>query len=100
MNIGDPEIDGEASSDCAIVFTVDQKFLPFALFLIDQIGSRNPERNFDFCIVSTERLTAHPLIEKHRVRICNLSVESVLAAFSSSDRISVATYLGFSFPTP
>lgn len=36
----------------AVVFCVDQTYLPFALFLATQIHDATPGRDFDFCLIS------------------------------------------------
>lgn len=79
----------------AIVFTVDAKFLPYALFTIDQIARLHPNATFDFVIVTQDKLPDHPLIQTHNIRICNLAKDAVGSDFPHTNRISVATYLRF-----
>lgn len=84
-----------ARSDCAVVLTVDAKFLPYGLFLIDQIARTIPERQFDLCILTTAAALSHPLIQEHGVRVVSLPPNVMQADFPHSDRISIATYLRF-----
>ncbi|MDO9526078.1 MAG: glycosyltransferase [Gemmobacter sp.] len=76
----------------AIILTVDRTYLPYALFVIGQIAALHPKRDFDFCIVTTDDLPHHPLIDLHDVRIVRAGLDSVVRAFSVGDRIPVATY--------
>lgn len=42
--------------DCAVTFSCDRKYFPFALFMIRQIDFHNPGRTFDFVIASRDAL--------------------------------------------
>lgn len=79
----------------AIALTVDRKYLPHALFVIDQIAALHPNRDFDFCILTNDDLPHHALIQTHSIRISKLSEQEILKDFAHSERISVATYLRF-----
>lgn len=82
----------------AIVLTVDRKYLAYALFVIDQIASLCPDRDFDFGILTLDLLDSHPLMQRHAVKVRQLPSSELNAALPHSDRISVATYLRFFVP--
>lgn len=51
----------------AVVLCVDQKFLPYALFLADQIHQKEGERDFDICLLSDAPLSIPPGFERLRL---------------------------------
>lgn len=86
---------GEQVHPHAVVITVDRNYFDYGLFVIDQIATLNPQRAFDFAIVTLDDLPHHALIDRHSVRVCKLDDNGVFADFPHSERISVATYLRF-----
>jgi lipopolysaccharide biosynthesis glycosyltransferase len=51
----------------AVVFCADRKFLPFALFLANQLHQHEDDRDYDICIVSDTRLEIPPGFERLRL---------------------------------
>lgn len=88
----------ECVDPAAVVFTVDKKFLPHALFVANQIARLHPARDFDFGIMTMDDLGSHPLIDDLEVKVVRLQEGQVLRSFPHSERISVATYLRFLVP--
>ena len=84
---------GQARHDKAIYFCCDAKFLPYALFLIDQIATRTPERDFDLVLMSAEPLPEHPLFDRHGVRHLQLALDAAALKLPTNARISFASYL-------
>lgn len=82
-----------AAFDKSVVFSVDQNFFPYALFAASQIAAAHPNRDFDICILSTEPLQSHQLLDELQIRICVLRQPIELASLDLSKRLSFATYL-------
>ncbi|MCH8467519.1 MAG: hypothetical protein LAT78_13250 [Roseinatronobacter sp.] len=87
-----------AQHDRAIYFCTDQKFLPYTLFLADQIHQKCPQRDFDLVIVSASPLDDHPLFEKDGLRRIVLNLEAVKDSLFVDQRISLAAYLRIFVP--
>jgi len=89
------EFSRAALCDSAVFLTVDAGYLCHALFTIDQLAKGHPERDFDFCIVTTDDLPPHDLIDRHNVRICRLATGSIAQDVPATARIPMAAYLRF-----
>jgi len=77
----------------AIFFCLDDRYAPYALFLIGQIRAAFPAPDFDICLVSDGPLTPHPLMADHDLRLVQLDV-GALAEFALVDaRLGLAAYL-------
>lgn len=87
------EFNREARFDKAIVLTADNNYVPYALFLIDQIATAHPDRDFDFCLVTQDNITPHPLIEKHSIRVCKITKLEAEDHLPALDHIPIATFL-------
>ena len=86
------------SSRSAVFLTVDTGYFCHALFVIEAIARSNPRHDFDFCIVTTDILPDHKLLDRHEVRVCRLALGAAFASLPSSERISVASYLRLFVP--
>ncbi len=84
---------GRATHRHAIYLCCDARFLPYALFLIDQIATRNPARDFDLVLMSSTALPAHPLLEAHDVRVVQIDLDQLDVKLPVNARISLASYL-------
>lgn len=87
-----------AKSDKAVYFCVDAKFYPYALFIANQIATKYPQRDFDLCLISAERLPEHPLNQVHDLRILQVDASAWGSKLPSDDRISFAAYLRIMVP--
>jgi lipopolysaccharide biosynthesis glycosyltransferase len=77
----------------AIFFCLDDRYAPYALFLIQQIRAAFPAGAFDICLVSEKPLTPHPLHDAMNLRIVQIDV-GPLAQFALVDaRLGLAAYL-------
>lgn len=47
-----PEMSGQPTLRKAVVFCVDEAYLPYALFLAQQLHQKEPRRDYDICLVS------------------------------------------------
>lgn len=83
----------------AIILTVDRNYLPYALFVIDQIATLSKDRDFDFGILTLDTLGEHALLDRHRVVVRQLPRDEISSNLPHSERISIATYLRFYIPT-
>ncbi len=86
-------IRGRATHRHAIYLCCDARFFPYALFLIDQIATRNPGRDFDLVLMSSTPLPTHPLLETHDVRVVQIDLNGLDVNLPVDARISLASYL-------
>ncbi|MCC5985946.1 MAG: glycosyltransferase family 8 protein [Rhodobacteraceae bacterium] len=86
-------IRGRATHRHAIYLCCDARFFPYALFLIDQIATRNPARDFDLVLMSSTTLPTHPLLETHDVRVVQIDLDELDIKLPVDARISLASYL-------
>lgn len=84
---------GTQSARHVICVTIDGNYLPYGLFVLDQIAALHPApRDFDLCIVTTGPLPDHPLTHDLGVRICTLRSDA-LSGFPRNTHIPVATFM-------
>ena len=84
---------GTQTARHVICVTIDGGYLPYGLFVLDQIAALHPApRSFDLCIVTTGPLPDHPLIDSLGVRICTLR-DDALSGFPRNTHIPVATFM-------
>lgn len=76
----------------AIVLCVDAPYLPFALFLISQIAAREPERDYDFCLLSETPLEVPDAFLALAIHTRALGERPEYAALRTS-HLARATYL-------
>ncbi|RRH75510.1 glycosyltransferase family 8 protein [Falsigemmobacter faecalis] len=76
----------------AVVLCVDQAYLPFALFLMRQIDFHEPERDFDFVLMSDSDLAVPAGFEALRIRLLP-PLESAEYDAQKITHLSRATYL-------
>lgn len=84
---------GEARHAKAVYLCADERFYPYALFVIDQIASKLPNRDFDLVILSPEPLPDHPLIATHAVRLVSVDLAGMRDQLHTDSRIPLAAYL-------
>ncbi|HHX89221.1 MAG TPA: glycosyltransferase family 8 protein [Paracoccus sp.] len=84
---------GQATHRQAIYLCCDARFLPYALFLIDQIATKTPTRDFDLVLMSSSVLPHHPLLDTHDVRVVQIDLGQLEAELPVNARISLASYL-------
>lgn len=77
----------------AILMTADSNYVPYALFLMDQIATAHPNRDFDFCLLTQDEIAPHPLIEQHSIRICKITKLVAEDHLQTLGRIPIAAYL-------
>jgi lipopolysaccharide biosynthesis glycosyltransferase len=82
-----------ARSRRAIFFCLDNRYMPYALFLIGQIRAAFPAADFDICLVSDSPLAPHPLMQDHDLRLVQIDLGD-LARFALVDaRLGLAAYI-------
>jgi lipopolysaccharide biosynthesis glycosyltransferase len=77
----------------AVYLCTDQRYLPYTLFLAGQIAAAHPNRDFDICIVSTDKFAPHPLFKSLGLRILQIDTGTWQQCVLIKDRIGFATYL-------
>lgn len=82
----------------AVYLCADEKFIPYSLFLAQQIAAAHPARDFDICIVSANPITPHPLFAGLGIRIVQIDTGALEQQVQISDRIGFATYLRIFMP--
>jgi hypothetical protein len=82
----------------AVYMCGDAKFIPYTLFLAQQIAKAHPARDFDICIVSTNPIAANPLYDMFALRAVQIDTGAIEAQVNVSDRIGYATYLRIFMP--
>lgn len=82
-----------AMSRRAIFFCLDDRYAPYALFLIQQIRSAFPAADFDICLVSDRPLTPHPLMDAMDLRLVQIDVGDMAQFALIDDRLGLAAYL-------
>lgn len=82
-----------ARHDTAIYLCCDARFFPYALFILDQIATKVPARDFDLVLLSAEPLPAHDLIEQHDVRVLQIDLDPAKLKVYTDARIPFAAYL-------
>jgi hypothetical protein len=82
----------------AVYLCADAKFMPYTLFLAQQIDCNHPQRDFDICIVSASAIAPHPLYDLHHLRAVQIDTGAMEAQVRISDRIGYATYLRIFMP--
>lgn len=82
----------------AVFFCADDRYLPYTLFLAQQIAAAHPARDFDLCIVSTSPLPLHTLIEGMDIRLVQVDVSTLESHANIGARIGLATYLRLFMP--
>lgn len=86
-------IRGRATHRQAIYLCCDARFFPYALFLINQIATKNPDRDFDLVLMCSTPLPDHPLLETHDVRVVQIDTDKLEVQLPVNARISLASYL-------
>lgn len=84
---------GVARHDKAVFLCADERFFPYALFVLDQIACKLPERDFDLVILSPEPLPDHPLIATHDLRVLHVDLATIKDQLHTDSRIPLAAYL-------
>jgi lipopolysaccharide biosynthesis glycosyltransferase len=82
-----------AQHDKAVYFCADARFLPYAMFLINQIATATPDRDFDLVLLASTKLPEHPLMDLHQVRVVHLDFDALEISLFTDERISLASYL-------
>lgn len=82
----------------AVYLCADAKFMPYTLFLANQIATAHPARDFDICIVSVSPIAPHPLYDALSLRAVQIDTGAMEAQVRVSDRIGYATYLRIFMP--
>lgn len=82
----------------AIYLCADEKFIPYSLFLVNQIVAAHPTRDFDICIVSAVPIAPHPLFDSLGIRAIQIEAGAVEERLRVDDRIGFATYLRIFMP--
>ncbi|SDE62702.1 glycosyltransferase family 8 protein [Rhodobacter capsulatus] len=54
----------------ALVLCLDSTYLPYTLFLAQQIHQKEPKRDYDICLISDEPLTIPPEFAHLRLKLC------------------------------
>jgi lipopolysaccharide biosynthesis glycosyltransferase len=84
---------GRARHDTAVFLCCDAKFFPFALFVLDQIATKLPERDFDLVLLSAEPLPEHDLVQRHDLRVLQIELDPARLNVHTDARIPLAAYL-------
>ncbi len=84
---------GRAQHDKAIYLCCDTKFFPYALFVLNQIATRVPERDFDLVLLSLEALPDHALLHRHDIRVIQVALDPARLRVHTDARIPIAAYL-------
>lgn len=82
----------------AVFLCADQKYLPYSLFLANQINAAHPARDFDICIVSAGPLAPHPLFDRLGIRLVQIETGPLEQHVLIYDRIGFAAYLRLFMP--
>jgi hypothetical protein len=82
----------------AVFFCADDRYVPFTLFLAAQIAAAHPDRNFDLCVVSQDRLNPHPLFDTLNLRIVQVETTKLAEHANIGERLGMATYLRLFMP--
>lgn len=82
----------------AVYLCGDAKYVPYSLFVADQIALAHPSRNFDICIVSADAFAPHPLYGLHNLRAVQIETGSIADKVNFDPRVSYATYLRIFMP--
>ncbi len=77
----------------AIYFCLDDRYAPYAIFLISQIRAAHPDADFDICLVSDTALAAHPLMDALDLRLVQIDVGALKRFALVDDRLGFAAYL-------
>jgi hypothetical protein len=83
----------------AVYLCADAKFMPYTLFLANQIAAAHPARDFDICIVSTNPIAPHPLYDVLGLRAVQIDTGAMESHVLVSDRIGYAAYLRVFMPS-
>jgi hypothetical protein len=82
----------------AVFFCADDRYVPYTLFLAQQIATAHPQRDFDLCIVSAAPLAAHDLFAQLDMRLVQMDMAALEARANIGARIGLATYLRLFMP--
>ena len=82
----------------AVYFCTDERYLPYTLFLAQQIANAHPNRDFDLCIVSASGVAPHPLLDAINIRAVHVDVSTLERHANIGARIGFATYLRVFLP--
>ena len=82
----------------AVVFACDDAYAPYALYAANGIASRNPERDFDICVCSTDGLAPVRSLDPLGVRFCRIDTGGAFDDLGTDARRSQATYLRLALP--
>ncbi len=93
------EASAPASSDRAVAFACDGRYLPYALLAAEQIARLHPARDFDICLCALgETLAIPPVLAGLGLRVCRIESGGALAGLPVDARRSEATYLRLLLP--
>lgn len=93
------EASSAATSDRAVVFACDERYLPYALFAAEQIACLHPGRDFDICLCALgETLTVPEVLAPLGLRVCRIESGGALSGLPIDARRSEATYLRLLLP--
>lgn len=82
----------------AVYLCADEKFIPYSLFVANQIATAHPARDFDICIVSASPIAPHPLFDTLGIRVVQIDALAVEQHLHFDDRIGFAAYLRIFMP--
>jgi hypothetical protein len=88
-----------ATSDRAVVFACDGRYLPYALFAAARIAALHPARDFDMCICALgETLSVPSNLAPLGMRVCRVETGGALAGLRLDARRTEAAYLRLALP--
>jgi hypothetical protein len=88
-----------ATSDRAVVFACDGRYLPYALFAAARIAALHPARDFDICICALgETLSVPSNLAPLGMRVCRVETGGALAGLRLDARRTEAAYLRLALP--
>ena len=85
-------------SDVAVVFACDRNYAPYAFFAGRQIANAHPERSFDICVFSTDRLEMPKEIEDLGIKYRPIEKGNPFQNELFPTRHGAATYLQLLVP--
>lgn len=89
---------GPAAHRRAVYLCADERFIPYSLFVANQIAAAHPARDFDICIVSAGAIAPHPLFHALGIRLVQIDTGPMEQQVLIKGRIGFATYLRIFMP--
>jgi hypothetical protein len=90
--------DRAATARRAVVFAVDDGYLPFALFAAERIAALHPDRDFDICLCSDGPLAPPPRFAALGLRVLEVSAPGAFSGLRLDPGKTEVVYLRLALP--